>query len=378
VEASTFHRVGGVFWGMGMRKISRIILSVVTLALVIFILLNLILALFGRQLAVAQIERALNLDVRLGSLRLGFPFSLKLSGLELGELAQVKEVSLSPSILGLLAGKIVLSALTLSEPVVTLVQSPEGRLNLPELKQRGKRPPLLIAGLVVKNGTLEFIDQKIDRQGWRVLLERINFKVSKLALPPTSLFTRFRLSADILDPHSQKLGSASASGWIDFGPKDMDGNFQLKDLQITYFFPYYGNFLSRKNLLSAKLNFNADLKAKNDDLKISCHLELADFVYGPEEEPKTEKDKFLALMPDALDLFRDTTGRVKMDFTIPTTLSNPRINILRFVAQGAQKNLTKDPENTIQKISNTVEKFKALGKSLKNIFEHKQEQGGAE
>jgi hypothetical protein len=189
------------------------------------------------------------------------------------------------------------------------------------------------------------------------------------------LFARYRLSADIADGAGKGLGRISGSGWIDFGPKDMDGNFQLKDLEATYFAPYLGEFfqdlLGQKNVLSAKLNFDADLKAKADDLKIACRLVLSDFIYS-QEEAAEGTEAFPVSMSGILNVFRNKEGKVDLKFNVNTRLSQPRFNILQIATGAVKESLTaQPPEKTIENISHAVEQFKAIGKSLKDIWKNK-------
>ncbi len=361
-----------------MKRSKKIILWVLVVVAGILVVLNLVVSLFGKKIVVEQIEENLNMPVSLSGMSVSFPLSINLLGLQIGDLGRVKRISLAPSLLGFLAGKIVLNRLVVVEPMVTIVRGATGQFNLPQLAVKGREPPFLLAGLVIKNGTIKFIDKKIDSQGYETILQDINVSLSKVSLPPTSLFTRYRLSADIVDPKGLMLGNLSGSGWIDFGPKDMDGNFQLQDVQATYFSPYcgdlFGDLLAQKSLSSAKLNFNADLKAKGDDLKIACHLALSDFVYNKVQAPR-EKEAIPISIPNILNVFMNKEGKIDLNFTTETRLSQPSFNILKIVSGAVKKNIAEQPpEKTMENVSNAIEQFKALGKNLKDMWKKNKEE----
>lgn len=357
-----------------MTKRNKILLTILFIIFLSYIIMAISVPLFGKKLVISQIEENLKMKASLETINFSFLLLFKLRGLRIGDLAEIDNLSVSPSLLGFLAGKIVLNRLTLINPVITLIKSADGNLNLPVLKQKGKQPPLLLAGLVVKNGKLIFIDKKVDPNGYKVIVDNVNANISKIAFPPFSLYTRFSVSGNAVSPGANPLGNVQASGWIDFRPKDMDGKIEIKDLDATYFAVYLGDFISTQKLLSAKLNFTSDLKAKNNDLTAACHLQLSDLVYK-KEEPK-EGQKSLDLFPTTLDIFSDSKGNVDLDFTIKTKLDNPKIRLVNLqgaITKAAAQNISKQsPEEIMGKVGNAVNQFKDFGKQMKELFKKKE------
>ena len=280
-------------------------------------------------------------------------------------------ISVSPSILGFLAGRIVLSNLKLIRPEITLIKSAEGRLNLPRFAAKGKQPPILLAGLRIKEGKFIFVDKKLDPNGYRVAVDNINVNISRIAFPPASLYANFEASAVLVNGASQPAGQAAASGWIDFGPKNMDGKFELRDVEAAVLAPYYKNIVPGKKLYSAKLNFTADLKAKSNDLLVKCRLEFSNLVYEKEAEEQ-DKKQTIDIFSEALGIFSDTSGKLTFDFSINTKLDNPRLDLINLkgsIAQAAAQNIaSQPPEDVIEKVKETAKKFKEFGKGLKDIF----------
>jgi hypothetical protein len=256
--------------------------------------------------------------------------------------------------------------------VINLEQNEAGSLNLPKLKEKGKALPVFLIALTIKNGKLIFTDKKLNPEGYKIIIDKIDADVSKVMFPPTSLNTRFKLDAILTDANARTLASVDTSGWIDFGPKNMDATLRIKDCDITYFAPYYGNFITNKKLLSARLNLASVLKAENNALTIETNFKLSDLVYAKEEQPKEAELPKLDLVKNTLDLFTDKEGNLILDFSINTKLDNPGINIpglKRAILSAAVKNLSNQPpEALIEKVTNTIQQFKDFGKGLKNIF----------
>jgi len=357
-----------------LKKVTKIIIWVITVIVCIFVILNLTVPFFVKKIVVEQIEENFKEKASLDGINITPPFSINLINLKIGDLFHVDRVSVSPNIFGFFAGKIVLNDLALVNPVITLEQYSDGKLNLPQLEQKGKQPPVYITGLVLRNGRVIFNDKRVNPEGFKTILGRINADISRVMFPLTSVKTNFKVSADFLKTDGQKIGSIIFSGWLDFRPKAMDGVLTVKNLDITYFSPYYGNFISSKKLLSAKLNTSASLKSRNNNLDILTNLRLSDLVYAREEQGEGELPE-LSLTRNALDFFTDTQGNLNLEFDINTKLDNPNIDIAqlkKIILKAAAKNLAnQNPEDLIKKINDNIGQFKAFGKGLEKIFKDK-------
>jgi len=359
-----------------MKRIYKILLWLAAIFFIIFILANIALSLFAKQIVVGQIEQNIKLRTTLDKISIGLPFSIKLNKLAVGDLFKADEISVSPNILGFFAGKIVINNVTLVNPVVNLELASDGSLNLPKLEQKGsgKQPAVYLIGLNIRNGKVVFTDKKVELSGYKVILGKLNARIAKVMLPPTSLKANFKISTDVLDPDSQKLGSATLDGWIDFGPKDMDAVLNIKDLDLVYFSPYYGNFISNKKLLSAKLNVNTTFRSKDNNLNIFTDFKLSNLTYARQEQVEGELPE-LDLTRNALDFFTDSKGNLSLEFEINTQLDHPGVKpdeLKKIILKAAAKNLAnQSPTDLIQKVNDNIDQFKAIGKTLKSIFQGK-------
>ncbi len=358
-----------------MKRIYKILLLTAALIAVIFVILNLLLPSFAKKAIVEQIEKNFNVSASLEGVNITPPLSINLTGLKIGDIFQARRISLSPNLLGLFAGKIVLSGVTIIEPIVRIEQSGKGTLNIPQPQGSGNTPPIYMTGLTVRNGEVVFTDKKVTPQGFKVMLANINADISKVVLPIASLKINFKLAADFIKPDNQKIGNMDFQGWVDFGTKDMDGALEVKDLDIVYFAPYYGDFISNKKLLSAVLNTKTTLISKNNNLSTVTNFRLSNLVYAESEEGKIEEDVSLDLTRRALDLFTDAKGNLELEFDFNTKLDNPSVSIAqlqKIILKAAAKNIiNQNPEDLLKKVSDNIEHFKSIGEELEKIFKSK-------
>ncbi|MGA2774580.1 MAG: DUF748 domain-containing protein [Candidatus Omnitrophota bacterium] len=349
----------------------KILIWFLALFILIFIIATVIIALYGKKIVEIQIEKNLKMETHLDSMSLNFPFTVNLNNLEVGKLFKADKISISPNIFSLFPKKLVLGTVVLVRPLVSLEQAEDGSLNIPKFEQKGARPPVLITGLVIKGGRFIFIDHKVRKEGFKVLLNNINASISKVTFPLNSLSVNFRLSVDIMDSDYKIIGSAVSGGHIDFTRKNMDVNMKIKDLDITYFSSYYGTFISKRKLLSAKLNFNSKLEAENNDLNINSKLRLSNLIYAETAQVEGELPE-LNLAKDALDLFTDENGNLDLEFEIKTKLDNPSLSVeqlKKVILKAAAKNLmSSNPVTLIEKIQQKLDQYKGLGEQFKKIF----------
>ena len=92
-----------------MKRITKIILFFIAIAAAVLLLLNLVLFLFANRIIVSQLEKNLRMKVSLKGVNITPPLSVNLDSLQVEDLFKADRISISPSLLGLLTGKIVCS-----------------------------------------------------------------------------------------------------------------------------------------------------------------------------------------------------------------------------------------------------------------------------
>ncbi|MFH1191617.1 MAG: DUF748 domain-containing protein [Candidatus Omnitrophota bacterium] len=350
-----------------MKKKFKIIFWICGIFLVIFFVANILIATFAPRIIQQQIQQNLKLRVSLGKISLSLPFTVTLEKLEIGDLARIKKLSFSPNLGALLFGKIVIHGLNIVEPVINLEQSADGKLNLPVLEQQGKAPAIYLTSLNLREGKIIFTDKKVTPEGFQVIVNKLDIKVAKVVLPLTSLATNFSVSAELLSHQAEVFGQFTFAGWLDYLAKGLDAELEIKHLDVAKFSVYYGNFISNRKLSSASLDLISIFKARNNVLQIGTKLDLSNLVYAPALERLD-----LDLMKNALDLFTDSKGRLRLEFDIDTLLDNPALSqekIKSIILKAAMKNLSsQSPGQLMDKVANVIDQYKGLGKELKAIF----------
>jgi len=351
-----------------MKRKFKIIFWICGIILVFFVAANILLGAYAPGIVQKQLEENLKLKCSLGKISLSLPFTITLEKLEIGDLASIKQVSFSPNLAALLFGKIVIQGLNIVDPVINLEQSKEGKLNLPAFEQKSKAPAIYLTSLNLRNGKIIFTDKKVSSEGFQVIVNKLDIKVNKVALPITSLATNFSLSAELLSQQSEVFGQISFSGWLDYLARDLDAELKIAGLDVTKFSVYYGNFISNRKLSSARLDSTSFFKSRNNALKITTQFNLSNLIYAQVKEQPLDLD----LMKNALDIFTDSKGNLRLEFDIDTQLDNPALNqekLQKIILKAAAKNLgNQPPEQLIEKVTNLIDQYKGLGKELKTIF----------
>jgi uncharacterized protein involved in outer membrane biogenesis len=351
-----------------MKKKYRIIFWSGGIFLAIFLIVNILVGALAPKIVQEQIEQNLKLKTSLGKISLSLPFTITLEKLVIGDLANIKKISLSPNLVALLFGKIVIGGLNIIDPVINLEQSKDGKLNLPVLEQKGKPPVIYLTSINLRNGKIIFTDKKVTPQGFQVVVNKLNIKVAKVALPITSLATNFSVSAELLSSGGKPFGEIVFAGWLDYLARDMDAELKVNNLDVTKLSIYYGNFISNRKLSSARLDLNSFFKAKNNALKISTKFNLSNLVYADAQDQPLDLD----LMKNVLDIFTDAKGILRLEFNIDTLLDNPDLSqqkLQKIILKAAAKNLAdQPPQKLIEKVSAIIDQYKGVSKELKAIF----------
>jgi uncharacterized protein YneF (UPF0154 family) len=353
-----------------MQKKLKILLIIIAIFLAIFVVAGIFVGIYAPKIIEDQIQQNLKVKASLSKVSLNLPFTINLEKLEIGNLASIKRISFSPNLAALLFGKIVIHGLNIVEPVINLEQSADGKMNLPVMEQKGKPPVIYVTSFNLRDGKIIFTDKKITPAGFQVIVNDLNIKVSKVALPVTSLAANFSVSAQLLSFQGVPFGDIVFSGWLDYLAKDMDAQLEVKGLDLTKLSVYYGNFISNRKLTSANLDLVSTFKARNNALRIVTKLNLSHLAYALEQEQEQQLN--LDLMKNALDFFTDSKGNLRLEFDIDTLLDNPALSqekIKKIILKAAMKNLSnQSPQQLMDKVTTVIDQYKGLGKELKAIF----------
>jgi len=308
----------------------------------------------GKAIIAGQIENLTHRKVTIDYVGLTLPFNLEVKNLEIPGLAKIDYTSISPSIPGLLSGKIVLNDLKLINPQLVYEKTQEKTQDKakmegvsadvntlavasnPALKSslQPKFPPkknqylrLIIKHLNIKDGKIDFIDHTLPGEGIKITVKNINFHLTNLYIYPRSAITNFELTGRIPWLQGQTEGKIEARGWVNLFKKDMQANVKVTDIDGIYLYPYYSTWvdLEKTRIESAKLNFTSNMKGTDNNLAAVCHLELTDIVFKQRQEEEMSKADKIAQA--VLGIFKALKqGKVIVNFTIKTKMTSPEFN----------------------------------------------------
>jgi hypothetical protein len=327
-----------------MKTLRKILFIGVIIFALIFASAYAFLLLRGKAVIIQQLEGLTHRKVNLGYAGLTLPLNLEIRKLDIPGLAKVDYAYVSPSILGLLSGNIVLNDLKLIKPefvyekTAAKTQESSADINPPlvlatyqprVIPQKRQSLRLVIKHLNIKDGKLDFVDHTVGSDGIKITVKDIDFDLTNLYMYPYSVVTDFAFSGKIPWLQGQQEGKIEAEGWLNLFKRDMQATLRIADIDGIYLYPYYSQWvdLEKARIEKAKLNLTSNIKSVDNNLTAACHLELTDIVFKPrpDEEAQDKAEKIAAAV---LDIFKVLNkGKIVFNFTIKTKMINPAFSL---------------------------------------------------
>lgn len=312
-----------------MKKFFYIFLALILIVWVIYFVLSLSLKPF----LLSQLNQALKTRVEAKSVSLSFPFNLEFGRLIIFDKGnQNKILSAEKAKIGLnpfsfLSQRILLNHFILINPVIMLEKSTDGSLNISDLFNQAPAPSprakgaktLLLLRAEIKNGEIEFLDKTIYPSAL-TRIKNLNLKIAKVSFPPVSAAANFRISFDLVNLANEVKGRWQTRGWVNVIKKDMSAEAQIKNLDITYFMPYYKSGFS--SVEKGILNFTGDIDSKSNNLTAACRLEVNELSFVKGNQPAT--DLFGVSVSDLARYLKNSDGKIIMNFTLRGTMDKPQ------------------------------------------------------
>jgi len=326
----------------------KILRKILFIGAIIFVLIfasaYAFLLLQGKAIIIQQLEGLTHRKVNLGYAGLTLPLNLEIRKLDIPGLAKVDYAYVSPSILGLLSGNIVLNDLKLIRPEFVYektqakTQESSANINTPlvlatsqsrVILQKKQSLRLIIKHLNIKDGKLDFIDRTLEGDGIKLTVKDINFNLTNLYMYPHSAVTDFTFKGKIPWQQGQEEGKIEVDGWLNLFKRDMQATVKIADIDGISLYPYYAKWvdLERARIEKAKLNLVSNIKSVDNNLTAECHLELTDIVFKPRPEEE-EQNKAQKIAVAVLDIFKALNkGKIVFNFTIKTKMINPAFSL---------------------------------------------------
>src|SRR3990167_9090910 len=127
----------------------------------------------GRSMIIEQLQALTGKKVHLGSFDLTLPLDLEIKKLQIEELANIDDVFVSTSILGLLTGRIVFNKVEIIKPEFSYVRAPAQEAGLTQqpsgniAKAKKLFLRLFFKRIVIKDGKIDLMDRTVSAEGLR-------------------------------------------------------------------------------------------------------------------------------------------------------------------------------------------------------------------
>ncbi len=333
-------------------KIQKILGLIILGAAIIFASGYIYLSVMGQAILTNQLQEITRKKVTMGYFFLTPSLKVDIKELNIQGLAKSQSVSVSPSIVGLLRGKLIFNQLTFIQPEFFINKNPPDIMDAPvstvtiappaEIAPVLKEAKPLAFGIVnlhIKDGKVIFIDQTVRSGSIKIVMERIEASIKNVYLYSFPGISEFKLKAEIPWRDNEERGKVELGGWVNALKKDMRATLKINDIDAIYLYPYYSNWvdLDKARIERAKLNFSSEINGLDNEVTAECYLELSDMVRKPLEIGELEA-KASKLTNAVLDRFKaQDEGNVKLNFTIKTKMDSPQFGFDNFKSAFEEK-----------------------------------------
>jgi len=239
---------------------------------------------------------------------------------------------------GILSGGVLIDRLELNGPefyfhkepgAYSVLSSDKPSGNVPSLPvlRRLKHIVFIIKELSIKDGIVHFSDAPRGK-ALKLDVNKFFLNAVNVAFPPKDQDIVFKIGGEVPWESLPDLGILEGRGRVNWVRKDINAEFKVQDIDAVFFYPYYDNWvdLEKTRIEQARLAFSCELNGRDNKVAAKCRLELSDMHFKPYQEG--EKPKMSDKLAQAiLDIFKGADNKLKLDFTIHTTLDQPRFGL---------------------------------------------------
>jgi hypothetical protein len=291
------------------------------------------------------------------------------------EVFKTDRLILEADFIGLLKKEYILSNLSFENPYLFLEKDTKGKIVTPfpkkgSMKEEEKpMPPVFFKKIQVTNGSLDYLDRSTSSRPVLTKLRNVELEFKDLIFPLEDNFSSYSLSAGI--PGKQHAGSLKSNGKIKLANKDMDGNIEIKRLDITDFKPYYQK-KGDVNVTRGIIDMNMDVKIRSNKINSPGKAVLKDLEF---ERGSGMGNTFLNMPLSAVVSFlKNNNDEIVVNFVVEGDLDNPKFNLRESFLNRISIAMAQKLGLSIQRIGESIvetgaEGAKEVGKSAKGIGE---------
>jgi len=332
-----------------MNRLFKFLLGVAAVFVFIFLALAVYIQMQGKEIVRSRLESILEKPVAIGDIRLSLPFNLQLNDVQVAEVLSVQRIIVGVGFINPFQNEINLSQLTLWEPRIVIPQDKIVRGDAPESSPVGvpeQMPSPLSPStgalnskfhvaadqLVIRNGHIQITSATPDRKP--VIIDGVEMTARHVAFPLKPMKTEFVFAAAIPGQQEQ-LARLHADGWFNLAQKDMDGKISVDGLDSGVLVAFFGG--QESVLQNTVVDATADLKAKNNDMDVRCHLKVKAFNFKTAQED-------LPLESMILEGLRSIGQGMELTFNFKTKMDDFKLQAVSFSGNVWQDERGNSPE----------------------------------
>lgn len=260
-----------------------VILGLGTLVLVQYFAL----AWIAPRYAVHAIRNAVGEDIRIGSARMQFPFTLELSDVrwegqwpKAGLLAE--QMIIKPAWVSWKSKTVLLRSMEVKGGWLHLSRDSDGVVHWPSLEFTGDPEPpgtgfashwtVTVASLLINDGTLSYYDEHL-RRPFSGAIEHMSLVAGSVSWPPVPSRVTLAIRGILLG-HNGHSAPLYCSGWFDSTKQDVDISCQLEPLTLAAFEPYYNQGRITARMYDATLKATSQWSVRNNVLDARIQLTI--------------------------------------------------------------------------------------------------------
>ena len=246
-------------------------------------------------------------------------------------------------------------------------QAAKGKSTEEPQGKRDKGSDIILKKIIMKNGTLLYLDGKISSPPHLTRVEAIDMTMTDISMPLKDNWSDYSFTGRI--PGRGSTGILKWKGKMNFKTLDANSRMELRSLDITNFKPY---FLKKGDADVSKgmLDLNMDIRVRSELINAPGKAVIKNLEF---QSGKGIGEKFLGVPRSlVLNLLKTSNNELPLEFTLAGKLNDPKFNITenivkRFTVGIAQKlglSVVEVGEKVVVKGSESV---KEIGRSLKSI-----------
>ncbi len=286
----------------------------------------------------SQVQAALGPESTIESIGVGFG-GVTVTGLHIkappgwpaAETLSTERLTISPSLLAALTGRLRVSSITVEKPYLSVLRTRDEKLRLlpslletkpaPAKAQKSAPPQVSVGEIRLKDGVVEFFDASVRRPAHKIRLEQIDLTIEDVVVPALDTKTEIDFSG-VLKGVKQD-GKIEVDGWAEIASRDSSIKTQLRDVDLIALQPYLVK-ASEAGVKRGTLDFDikADVRKKQLNAPgklVISHLELAS---------GGGLGTFMGMPRDAVLFFlKDKNDRIDIDFALKGDINNPSFSL---------------------------------------------------